>query len=49
MFGALAYAQSNAQSVFDDIGTIGFLIFVGVLAIIFIAGKIADCRKHPPR
>jgi len=32
VFGALAYAQSNVQSVFDDIGTIGFLIFVGVLA-----------------
>jgi hypothetical protein len=42
-----AYAQSTVQSVFDDTDTIGFLIFVGVLAITFIAGKLSERRKSP--
>jgi hypothetical protein len=31
-----------------DTDTIGFLVFVAVLAIIFIAGKISDSRHAPP-
>jgi hypothetical protein len=43
-----SYVQSSAQSIFDDTDTIGFLAFVAVLAIIFIAGKISDSRHAPP-
>ena len=43
-----SYAQSNVQSVFDDLGALCFLSFMIGLAIIFIAGKISDCRKWPP-
>jgi len=43
-----AYAQSNVQSGFDDADTIGFIVFVVVLTIFFIAAKLSQCRKCPP-
>jgi hypothetical protein len=43
-----AYAQSGAQSVFDDTDTIGLIVFAVALVIFFVAARVSRCRKCPP-
>jgi hypothetical protein len=38
----------SVENYTDDAGALCFIAFAVLLAIIFIAGKVSDCRKHPP-
>jgi hypothetical protein len=42
-----ACAQSGAQTIWDDTDSIGLVVFVLVVAIIFVAAKLSRCGKCP--
>jgi hypothetical protein len=47
VFSGCAYAQPGAQTIWDDTDSIGLVVFMLTLAIIFAAALLSRYRKRP--